>query len=160
MNLIPLKKTSSTDQYDLNLESDRQMLIRIGKKFALIFVVILMFDSLLDWSLGIIDLMLEGLHLIIEAIEYSIELILEHTLHTDHHHSEMIIVNGTIVITLYLLYRFFRATPRLLSLLEKKCLFQLNKNFSCWQSAPLLRKVKLSTLYCLGLSCVLFLLTL
>jgi len=36
-------------------ETDRDMLMRIGKKFAVLYFVVFMFDSLLDWSLALLD---------------------------------------------------------------------------------------------------------
>jgi len=157
---IHLNKTSSVQQHDKSQESDSQMLIRVGKKFGVIFVIIFMFDTLVDWVLGVLDFILEGLHIVIEAIEYSIELILEHSLHTDHHQSEIIIVNATAIIALFLLYRLYIAIPKLYSRFENKCLFHFNQNCLCWQATPLIRKIKLFLVYCLGISCVLFLISL
>ncbi len=136
------------------------MLKRIGKKFALILVFIFMFDTLFDWFIGLLDLMYEGFHIIIEAIEYSIELLLEHIFHTNHQHSEMIIVNGAIILAIYLIYRLYKATPKLLSKLSKSLLLHLDRKLSYWQETPLIRKLKLITTYCIGISCVLFTVTL
>jgi len=154
------KKTSPVIQYDNSLETDKQMLIRIGKKFALIFVLILMSDTLFDWVLGLLDLMLEGFHILIEAVEYFIEVILEHAFHTSHQQSEIIIVNGTVIISIYLIYRLCIASPKLCSMLRDKCLLHLDHKSSNWQATPLSRKIKLSSTYCLGISCILFFLTL
>jgi len=136
------------------------MLKRIGKKFALILVFIFMFDTLFDWFIGLLDLMYEGFHIIIEAIEYSIELLLEYIFHTNHQHSEMIIVNGAIILAIYLIYRLYKATPKLLSKLSKSLLLHLDRKLSYWQETPLIRKLKLITTYCIGISCVLFTVTL
>jgi len=160
MDSIHLKKTSSVQQYDKSQESDSQMLIRVGKKFGFIFVVIFMFDTLVDWVLGILDLMLEGLHIAIEAAEYATELVLEYFLHTDHHQSEIIIVNATAIIAIFLLYRLYIAIPKLYSRFENKCLLHFNQNCLCWQATPLMRKIKLSLVYSLGISCILFIITL
>jgi len=136
------------------------MLKRIGKKFALILVFIFMFDTLFDWFIGLLDLMYEGFHIIIEAIEYSIELLLEYIFHTNHQHSEMIIVNGAIILAIYLIYRLYKATPKLLSKLSKSLLLRLDRKLSYWQETPLIRKLKLIATYCIGISCVLFTVTL
>lgn len=98
---------------DKNQDSDRQMLIKISRNFAVLFIIIQMYDSLFDWTLGLLDLTLEGFHIIIEAFEYGIEVILEHTLHTNHQQSEIIIVNGTIILGLYFSYKLIRALPRI-----------------------------------------------
>jgi len=155
-----LKKSASTTKYDINQETDSQMLKRIGKKFALILVFIFMFDTIFDWFIGLLDLMYEGFHIIIEAVEYSIELILEYAFHTDHQHSEMIIVNGAILLAVYLLYRLYKAIPKLLSKLTKSFSLYLDHKFSYWQAIPLIRKLKLITTYCIGISCILFTVTL
>lgn len=159
MDSMHLKQTSSTSQNDKTQETDSQMLIRISKRFALILVVIFMFDTLLDWFLGLLDLMFEGSHILIEAIEYSIEILLEHTLHTDHQHSEMIIVNGAILLCLYLTYRLYFLIPKLFSRFIKKCSLYAEHKFTYWHKMPLIRKAKISTVYCLGITCILFVLT-
>jgi len=159
MDFMPLKQSSSTSPNEKPQETDRQMLTRISKKFALILVVIFMFDTLIDWILGLIDLMLEGSHILIEAIEYSIEILLEHTLHTDHQHSEIIIVNGTILLCLYLTYRLYFLIPKLCSRFIKKCSLYAKHKSIDWHEIPLIRKAKISTVYCLGITCILFILT-
>jgi len=159
MDSFHLKQTASTKKNDKTQETDQQMLIRISKKFALILIVIFMFDTLIDWFLGLLDLMIEGSHIVIEAIEYSIEILLETTLHTDHQHSEMIIVNGTILLCLYLTYRLYFLIPKLYAKFIKKCNLYAERQSTRWHETPLIRKVKVSTVYCLGISCILFILT-
>ena len=95
-----IQKNRSVSHYDKRHESDWQMLKRIGGKFAVVFFLILISDTLLDWLLGLIDLLFEFLHIIIELVEYSFEVILEHTLHTDHYHNEVVIVNVAIIFSL------------------------------------------------------------
>lgn len=159
MNSSPLKKTATENQYNLNKESDRQMLTRISKKFALLLVFIFMFDTLLDWFLGLMDLLIEVIHILIEAIEYSIELLLEHIFHTDHQQSEMIIVNGAIIISLFLLYKFCLSIPKLCNKLNKSCLLYVERKLSYWQMIPLKKQIKLVVAYSVGISIVLFFLT-
>jgi hypothetical protein len=78
-----------------------------------LIVLISMFDFLLDGFLGLIDLAVTLLHLLIEAIEYMLELLLVYTLHTSTQQSETIIVNATIIIALYLTYRLLLNIPQL-----------------------------------------------
>lgn len=159
MNFTFLKKISTPSQC-INQETDSQMLIRIGKKFALLFFVILISDTLIDLFLGLIDLMLEGLHLVIEIIEYSIEVLLEYAINADHQQSEIIIVNSASIIALYLVYRFYLVAPKVCDNLKSKYLLCLDNNCSHWQAIPLIRKIKLSSAYCLGIFCILFILPL
>jgi glucan phosphoethanolaminetransferase (alkaline phosphatase superfamily) len=93
-------------------ESDGQMLIRISKKFVVLFILILMFDSLLDWLFGFIDIVVELIHIVIEFFEYSLEIFLEHIFNANHHESEIIIVNFVIIIALYGIYRFCFILPQ------------------------------------------------
>ena len=160
MNIAHLKKTPSVNGDDKSQETDGEMLIRVGKKFALLSIILLMSDTLFDWIIGLLDLMTEGIHIVIESIEYSIELILENIFQTDHQQSEMIIVNGAIVISLYLAYRLYLFTPKLCSLIAKKWTSYLEHKSSYWHAMPLIRKTKLTCAYCFGISCILFLVTL
>lgn len=160
MTTPPSKNTTTEIPFKLNQETDKQMFSRIGKRFALLFVFIFMFDTLFDWFLGIMDLLLEGVHIIIEAIEYSIELILENTLQTNHQDSEIIIVNGTIIISLFILYRLFLTIPKLYSLLCKSWSHYIERKSSYWESISLSRKVKVVSTYCVGFTCMFFVLTL
>ncbi len=101
------------DLPDKQPESDRKMLLRVGKKFAVLFFSLLLFDTFLDWFLQLFDIIIELGHLFIELIEYSIEVVLQYTFHTDHQESETIIVNSTFIITIYGIYLFYRAAPQL-----------------------------------------------
>jgi len=140
------------------------MLIRISIKFAILFVLIFLFDSLLDLLSGLIDLIVEILHLVIEFFEYSIELLLEHVLNANHQESEVIIVNFTIVIGLYLIYRLCRVIPRLFNWLFRRTkaawLRRKRRENAYWQALPLNRKIKIGTTYFIGISCILFFVTL
>ncbi|MDF1583283.1 MAG: hypothetical protein RQ733_11095 [Methyloprofundus sp.] len=98
------RKQKRNDQQN---ETDTEMFIRISKKFAALFIVILMFDSTLDLLTGLIDLSIELLHLVIEFFKYMFEVLLEHIFNAHHHQSEIIIANTTIALALYLLVRFF-----------------------------------------------------
>ena len=106
-----IKKTPLVTKYDERYESDQQMLQRIGIKFAFLFFVILMFDTLVDLLLGVINFALHIMHLIIEVIEYSLLMLLEQLFNFDDKLSETIIVNTTIIIALFLAYRLILAVP-------------------------------------------------
>ena len=140
------------------------MLIRISTKFAVLFVLIFLFDSLLDLLSGLIDLIIELLHLIIELFEYSFELLLEHVLNADHHESEVIIVNVAIIIGLYGIYRLCHVIPRLFAWLLRRTkaawLRRKRRENAYWRALSLNRKIKIGTTYFIGISCLLFFVTL
>jgi len=154
MDFVHLKKTPSSLPPNKKQETDSQMLIRISRKFILVFIFILMFDTLLDVFLGVLDLLFEGIHILIEAIEYSIEVILELTLNTDHQSSEMIIVNSAIIVFLYLLYLVYRSIPKLYSKLSSSFSRYLDQKTSDWQELSLSHKIKLITLYSICSVCL------
>jgi hypothetical protein len=123
-----------------------------------------MFDSILDLLSGLIDLVVEILHLVIEFFEYSIELLLEHFLNANHHESDVIIVNFAIIIGLYGIYRLCRVIPRLFNCFIRRTkaawLRRKRQENAYWQALPLNRKIKVGTTYVIGVSCILFLITL
>lgn len=140
------------------------MFIRISTKFAILFVIIFMFDSLLDLVSGLIDLVIELLHLVIEFFEYSIELLLEHILNANHQESEVIIVNVAILVLLYLFYRFCLIIPRFFVWITRRTkaawLRRKRRETACWRAQTLNRKIKVGTAYLIGISCILFFVTL
>ncbi len=150
-------------KYDKQNESDQQMLTRIGKKFAILFVLLAMFDSVLDLLSGIIDLMIELFHLLMDAIEYSIELILEHLFNADHQESDVIIVNFAILLAIFGMYRVSFFIPQLYRGLKQKiknaCLKRKQKEIDCWHALSLSRKIKVGLTYFVGVSGILFMLT-
>ena len=154
-----IEKTIFANPEDKRYESDRQMLQRIASKYAVFFFVILMFDTLLDWFLGLIDIVIHLIHLVIEAIEYMFELLLSNTLHTTPQQSEMIIVNATIIIALYLAYRLMLAVPGLTIRVKQYLLSVwsrfLKRESSCWRAMSLSYKVKWLSAYSFGTACFL-----
>ncbi len=159
-----IKNTLSSQYPQIEPESDRKMLTRVGIRFCILFFVLLMFDSLLDWLIALFDLLFELIHLSFDLVEYSIELILENTIHTGHQESEIIMINAALIIALYLLYRLFFAIPKMYTKGTKKCkesLLRLSKNRSeRWKALSLSSKMKLIGAYTFGISCLLFLVTL
>ena len=63
-----IEKTIFVNHEYKRYESDRQMLQRIASKYTVLFFVILMFDTLLDWFLGLIDIVI---HLILGVPVFS-----------------------------------------------------------------------------------------
>ena len=158
-----VKKTFFTTQYDKRVESDQQMLQRVGKKFAALILFILLFDTLLDWFLGLLDIVFHLVHLLIETIEYSLELLLVSTLNTNPQQSETIIVNSVIIIALYLAYQLMLAAPQLTMRFKRNCraawLRHIRRETSCWQSMSLNHKIKWVGAYSFGTICLLLFIT-
>ncbi|MBE0469230.1 MAG: hypothetical protein IBX55_06940 [Methyloprofundus sp.] len=149
-------KPQNTQQH----ETDSEMLIRISKKFAIIFVLILMFDFILDLLFGLLDLIIELIHLVIEFFEHSLEVLIEHIFHTDPHESEVILANLTMILLLYLIIRYFRVLPKLLIHQKQNIQASWLKCKRDWRALSLGRKIKIGTAYSVGICGVLFLLTL
>lgn len=145
-------------QYNKINESNRQMLARISIKFLIFIFIILTFDSLLGWFLECINYLFTLVHLLIESIEYSLIVVLEYTLQTDRHHSEAIIVNGTIMIALYALYRLYLNTPKLYLRIKRNffavCLKHMKREFAYWRTLKLNQKATLITCYITGFGCL------
>ena len=145
--------------YDKRNETDRQMLQRVGRKFAVLFFIILMFDTLLGWFLGIVNFAIHLLHIIIQAIEYSLLIFLGHLFQFNQQQSETIIVNVTIIIALYLAYRFILAVPgltiRVKQYLLSAWLQHINRESSCWQAMSFTHKIKWFSAYSFGTACLL-----
>jgi hypothetical protein len=139
------------------------MLQRVGRKFGVLFFVILIFDTLLDWFLWLIDLAIHLIHLIIQVIEYSLLIFLGQLFHIDQQQSEMIIVNATIIIALYLAYRLILAIPgltiRVKHYLLSAWLRHIKRESSCWQAMPLTHKIKWVSAYSVGTTCLLLFIT-
>ena len=152
------------EKYDKQHETDGQMLLRVSKKFAIIFSVILFFDVLIDLLSGAIDIALEALHLVINFFEYSFELLLEHILNANHHESEMIIVNGFILFAIYAVYRLIMLLPTLLRGWQRRLklvwLLRKRRETDCWHHLSMKRKVEVCVVYSVGVFAVLFLFTL
>jgi hypothetical protein len=150
--------------YEKQNESDQQMLLRIGKKFAVLFILLLMFDLVIDLLSGLIDMLIDLFHLILDAIEYSIELILEYFFNSNHQESDVIIVNFAIILALIGIYRLCLFIPLIYARLKKRiktsCSNRKQKEIECWQSLSLNRKIKVALTYIVGISAILFMLTL
>jgi hypothetical protein len=149
-----IRKTLLAKPHDKRNESDRQMLLRVGRKFAVLFLVILMFDTLLDWFLGLTDLAIQLLQLIIQAIEYLFVIILWDLFQVNQQQSETILVNFTIIIALYLAYQLILAAPNLIIRVKQYLLSawlqRIQRESSCWQAMSLIHKIKWLSAYSVG----------
>jgi len=141
-------------------ETDRQMLIRVGIQFVALLLIITLFDDLLDLILGTLHSIFELMHLLFEVIEGFIEEILEHTLHTTHHESEILIISAILILLVFGLYPLYKVWPRLYRSWRRNlnaiCLRYRRRQSFYWRTLPVGRKWKLSIAYVIGLSCLLF----
>ncbi len=144
--------------------SDGEMLLKIARNFGVIFVIIFMVDSIIEGFLWLIDVVLELIHIGIDLIEYSVEIFLEHTFHTDHFQSEFIIVNGFLVIALFVLYWLYLGIPRWYVRYKRKLkaawLRSKRRRSSNWRAMSLICKIKWVSAYSVGVTWLSFLITL
>lgn len=144
----------------LNFEdhhSDKNMLIHVGIKFLLLFIIILSFDFLVDLLLMALDLIFEIIHLLIEIIDELLESLLAETLPTTHHQNEVIIVNIALIIVLFSLYKLFhgvRFIYRLKRHIKADWLNYKKRKILDWKLLPLFSKMKLVTAYLTGFSLI------
>lgn len=152
------------NKYEKRDESDLQMVGRVARKFVVWFFFFLAFDTLLDWSIALFDIILELLHLAIDFVEYSVEILLEHVFHTGHYDSEIIIVNTAILVFIFLVYFAYKKAPILYQRWKNKLMtaYAAKKAYeaACWHALTLTRKIKVVAMYCVCITCFLFLVTL
>jgi len=133
---------------------EQHILVKLEIEFALLFLVIFSFDIILDIFSTLIDLFIELIHMIIEVIEGSIELGLEHALHTNHQQSEMIIVNSAIVIIIFLVYRLLKALPSIyvgfIRASSKSWHTFAQQTYDHWHVYSMRLKIKLILVYVVG----------
>jgi len=145
-------------------KTDRQLLTRIAWQFVLVFLLIVFFDTLLEWLMAGLHLVFELLHLVIEICEHLLEELLEHLLHTTHHQSETIIFNSAVLVAMVGLYRFFQRWQALSLRWRQRALtswqhYKIQK-LEAWQRLPGRQKLIVAGAYASGGALILFLLTL
>ncbi len=160
MNILKIIKYAWT--HDKISESNQQMRIRICIKFLILSIIILMFDWLLDFLLGVIHSIFELIHLLIKVIEHPFTIIFKQTIQLDHRQSEIIIVNLVIiVIFLYSFYYLYQFIPKLCCRIKRKILtlyFKcIKRELVYWKSLTLRKKTNLIMYYFAGFSSILFL---
>lgn len=165
-NKLIAAKGESTNPNDSapSSEEDAAMIKRVSVRFAYFFILIVFFEELLELVIEIFELLLEIIHLFIELIEQLLEEILEHLLHTDHHETETIIANGVLILGFIGLILFVRYLPRLCRRIKRKFfavwLNYKRQKYSSWRALSHLQKIKLVSVYCLGISLIVIWLTL
>ncbi|MCK9606300.1 MAG: hypothetical protein M0R33_07595 [Methylomonas sp.] len=145
-------------------KSARELLSRIGRQFALLFIVIVLFDHLIEWLVEGFHLILELLHLLIEVMEHLAEELLEHLLHTSHHQSETIIFNTVMLLAVFGIFHLFQRWPELSLSWRTRAQtgwqnYKMQK-VGAWQRLPRRHKLIVTGAYATGVILILFLLTL
>lgn len=147
------EEINADQSIDIPHHSDKEMLIHVGVKFLLLFIIIFSFDFLLDLMLMILNFIFEILHLLIEFIDEILESLLKEALPTTHHQNEVIIVNVAMLILLLGLYKLFhgvRFIYRLKRHLKADWLSYKKRKFLDWRLLSLVSKIKLVAAYCVG----------
>lgn len=130
------------------------MLRRVCIKFISLILFILMFDSLLDLFLSLLGILQHLAHLMIEAIEYFLVLLLEYSLNINSKQSEAIILNSAIIIALILAYRFMRTVPQRYARLKRNLraawIRYIKREASCWRAMSVKHKIKWVGAYSFG----------
>ncbi len=165
MTASPQEETSTEAKpYQKCHESDGEMLARISTKFAVLITVILLFDTIIDVIGTIVDFAIGIFHICIELIEYSLEMLIEHVLNANHHQSETIIVNVALLLALYLFYKFafvtYKAAIRQKRRYQAAWIKRKRREAATWKVLTLVRKVEVVLTYLVGISLILFLITL
>ncbi len=139
-------------------KAEQQLLKTIGIKFAVLFFVILMSDTLVHLFLSLVDFATHIMHLIIEAIEYSLLVILEKLFGFSHKLSEIIIVNTAIMIALFWTYRFIPIIPkryyRIKQYIRSAWQQYITQKYAYWKQSSFGLKIKALGAYGLGLTCL------
>ncbi len=150
--------------YDKLEETDGQMLLRIGSKFVIVIMLILLFDFFVDVITLAFSLLIEMLHLVMEIVEFGVDSLLEYLFDLNHNMTDLVWVNTLLIGVLVGFYLFLTRLPKLT---RKTCryikaswLVHQRKEKACWKALPLMRKIKVSIAYFTGVNCVMFMLTL
>ena len=131
-------------------------LVKVSQKFVFLFLVILMFDDLLEIGTWIF-------HQTFELFEYSIDLFIEHLLETSDTQSETIGFYIMLAFMLAITFYFLRVLPRLLLKFEKYLLLAWQgykyRSSVYWHHLSFIEKTELSMTYFIEISFILFWLT-
>lgn len=149
-----LKNAVFIKLYDKRLEPDQQMLLRVCIRFITLIFFILLFDSILAWFLGLLNIVIHLAHLMVEAIEYLLVLCLTYSLNINSQQSETIIVNTVIIIALFLTYRIILIVPqqsvRFKRNLRAAWLRRIRREASWWRAVSIGYKIKWVSAYSFG----------
>jgi hypothetical protein len=126
---------------------------KIAIVFIIVFIMIIMFGVAYDLFVSLV-------HILFELFEYSFEILIEYVFHTDHHQSEIILINLSIFLVPLGLYGLWRGLLRLKGNLIVIWLMQKTSITYYWQTLTTLQKIKQVTIYAIGFIGLLFLLTL
>ncbi len=130
------------------------MILATYRKIATIFIIglmiILLFDVIFESFVTVIDISFE-------MIEFAFEFLIRRIFHTNHHQSEIILVNFYFIAALGGLYWLWRILPRLKRYLIARWLKHKKRVNFYWQKLTTIEKIKLLTAYTIGFISILFL---
>lgn len=127
----------------------RKLLIQI----ALIVCVITLYDVLLHSLFSVV-------HITFEWFELTLELIIEHVLHTNRQQSQIIVFYLLWLFALYGFYLLWRALPGFYYRLKEQLLAKWSQYKTCingyWKEQSSIQRVKWITTLTLSMSCLIF----
>ncbi len=115
-------------------------------KIAIIAMLVLMYDDVVDFLVHIANIAFDG-------VEYSIELVVAYLFHTNDHDTEIISNNLLVFLAFCVLFMVIRLLPRLLRNLQlrwERFKLRIAQN---WMTLSLLQKVKAVATSTLVFSC-------
>jgi hypothetical protein len=138
------------------------MILSINRKvaFGLILALIIIVIALSD---EVFHLLLELVHVSFELFEQALDLIVEHTFHTDRHKTQVIVFYIMLSIAcygLYKLYKLLRMLPRWFrdcsESLATGWLLLKKESLAYWQALPAIGKAKWLMGLSVGVTCMAF----
>jgi len=135
-------------------KTDNQVLISLCVKFLVAFLVLLMIDTIIDGVMGLLDLLIELIHVVIELFEVSVEMVLEEYFHANKKQSEIVFLNILVLVALGVLYHFIRFLPYMIHKVERHVLrashAYIESKSRHWRLYSMVMRLKLLVLYILG----------
>lgn len=115
-----------------------------------VFVLLFVFSDV------IIDILLTFTHNLIELCEYSFELLIEHFFHTDHHHSEIIMINFLLGLVFIAIFWIWLKFPLIYSKTHDVFVRYTAHKVAQWHHLSWIEQIELSSFYLSALSLFLF----
>lgn len=127
-----------------------------------LLVIILLPDMLLELLHGLLELIMEAVHLLFEMLESALDTIIEHTLNTGTHQTQIIVFYIIAFAAFYGLVRLWRAVPRVYqrckeSITSTKAFYKAQAE-DYWHGLQFAQKLKIAGMGLLFLTACFFLL--
>lgn len=119
-------------------------------------------DILLELLHGLLELIIEAMHILFEVIESALDNVIEHTLNTGTHQTQIIVFYIIALIALYGLVRLWRIVPRFCgrckdSMVSTKAFYKVQAE-DYWSGLQSIQKLKMVGIGFLFLTVLFFLL--